>query len=138
PLKQQPGGIAEVEERFAILINEVSAAGADLEFHRFSQRRRRNRATGRPRSSACWPSALPLPSWSSELLPSTKRNRSAGRRRLACPPATRKPPGAFGSLDPGAASRSTLTAPAGRTSLPAAPADGIAHSCALASRAARR
>src|SRR5207249_4054687 len=33
PLKDQPGRIAEVEERFAGLIDEVATIGADLQLH---------------------------------------------------------------------------------------------------------
>src|SRR5262249_3204912 len=33
PLKQQPGGVAQVEERLAVLIHEVAAIRADLQLH---------------------------------------------------------------------------------------------------------
>src|SRR5262249_61798908 len=35
PLKKKPAGITEVEERFAILIDESAAVGADGQFHPF-------------------------------------------------------------------------------------------------------
>src|SRR5579864_1080973 len=34
-LKKQPGGVAEVEERFAVLIDEEPTVGADLQLHSF-------------------------------------------------------------------------------------------------------